>query len=82
MVFGGSAEGNRSRAVGKSVKVAFHPRGVDKKMSLGTMKTKETIGISDKEATAYTLVDFGAIATYSVQRREKTEHCLFRRQEN
>lgn len=82
MVFGGSSEGNRSRAVRKSVKVAFHPGGVGKKMSMGTMNAKETIGIGDEEATAYALVDFGAIATYSVERRKKTEHCLFRRQEN
>ena len=65
VVLGCYAESNRARTVSKSVKVAFHSRWIDEKVSVGITYSKKPIGIGDKATTAYALVDFGTVTPHT-----------------
>jgi hypothetical protein len=50
-------------------------------MSIGSAYTKQSIRIGDKTSTAKAMVDFGAIATDSLQGTSKAEHSEFQSEE-
>jgi hypothetical protein len=78
---GCSSMSNRTRAVRKSMKVAFDSSRIDEKMSIGSIDAYKSVRMSDQAPTSSTLVGLGAIATDSFDGRKKAEHSWFQSQE-